>query len=1430
MISEKNIEAAPMSIAIPPVQTNSDQNYQQRELITDPSFLFGDTIPPTDSEMETMLELMMEDVNLTEDKKRVMRKLPKDRKWLMLVQNLSERYRIGPQEVLAEIQEIQKLKDGPKPKLLLNLEVSLRSRPIRWISEFIEHGGLAVMLDNLNELEENGSHNDIEELYIKCLKSFMNNKIGLAAILDTTGALNVIALSLRSSSSRTKALVLEIFGAVCLLPGGHSPVLDAMDSLSQIASTRFRMEIVLYSLWQSCKGDSQAEKELQVASMSFINAVICGGPGTEREFRLHMRWELIQLGIIQLIDKIGSIDNDLLQTQIDVFLTGMDSDETDMFKEMQTEPIDIEDISKLLATLSNVMKASSCEAPFASILRHMMMLPANSFERMKYMLVIDKLVQQLTLQRSGEDSDPSVLLANIDMSKFIGDLNNVESLKEQEARYQKQLEKSKRLEKEIEMLTKESGRKEKLEAAELKIVELERKLGALQRSSTLLSQANSLAPSPYGNYIHILKVAGFGTSTLPSMGGGPPPPPPPPMMGGGPPPPPPPPMMGGGPPPPPPPPMMGGPPPPPPPPMMMGKDCLLTIGGGPPPPPPPPMMGGNFPPPPPPPPGMSGPPPPGMGGPPPTPPPPPGMGGFGGPPPPPPPPGMGGFGGPPPPPPPPGMGGYGGPPPPPPPPGMGGFGGPPPPPPPPGMGGFGGPPPPPPPPGMGGPPPPPPPPGMGGPPPPPPPGFGGPPPPPPPGLMPLDLCIGMGGPPPPPPPGMGGPPPPPPPGMGGPPGPPPPPGMGPPPPPFPGGPPAPAAWAPVAAPVAQSKPLNLSSKPLKSFNWVKLPPMKVKETIWADLDDADVHKKLKGTAYKAFEDLFAAKETKVAEVVTDKVDNTPKEITFLDSKRTQNINVMLKAIKLDPQAIKKAILQVDLQVLPQFVLTELLKLVPTDEDIASCGQYAKDVENLATAERFMYEISEITRYEQKLKAMFFKVTFADYQEDAESQINALKKASADVIKSTKFKELLKIILALGNYLNAGQRGGAYGFKLGSILKMIDTKSTIQARKHTLLHYLTDLLDQEFPHVANFHEELSSVEAGAKAGIPAIRMALVAIRDNLKSIKKLLDTMEEDAKKKTVEKKPSNSSMISSTSNTTTSTALNAGFIDVMQTFYDESMKFYETQDEKFKAAEKDFEVACNLYGEDPKTATPEEFFGTFAGFSQAFIAAKAENELALAKDLAEKKKENAKKEQEEKKKAKKDDGATPVTPSVSSPTKETATPLPPDAKDGGLDDLISSIRTGKAFGTNDGPGDRRQRRQKDPNGKNATDKVDEKKEKEKTFQNQEQGAVGRLRRQDPQSGLARNPSKKEVIKEDSSSISLSSTKKDTAKRDLNPKEEGLTITLNQTPKKAFQDPLEKKKSAKKETPQSKLKSTGLLKESAQDVRNRFEAIGKDQAK
>lgn len=225
------------------------------------------------------------------------------------------------------------------------------------------------------------------------------------------------------------------------------------------------------------------------------------------------------------------------------------------------------------------------------------------------------------------------------------------------------------------------------------------------------------------------------------------------------------------------------------------------------------------------------------------------------------------------------------------------------------------------------------------------------------------------------------------------------------------------------------KPINLSSKPLKSFNWTKLAPAKVKDTIWSGIDDEDVHKVMKGNGYDEFEDLFAAKEMKAEQPSLADLQGSllcsvslvvVKDITFLDPKRSQNCSmffvnfiiladIMLKAIKMDAKSIKKAINDVDTQTLPRHILGELLKFIPTDDELNSLKSVdSADIKNLAFAENFMHEISEIEKYGEKLQALYFKTCYGEYEDDADALIAWLHGASQDVAESKKFKELLKV--------------------------------------------------------------------------------------------------------------------------------------------------------------------------------------------------------------------------------------------------------------------------------------------------------------------------------------------------------------------------------------------------------------------------------------
>lgn len=45
--------------------------------------------------------------------------------------------------------------------------------------------------------------------------------------------------------------------------------------------------------------------------------------------------------------------------------------------------------------------------------------------------------------------------------------------------------------------------------------------------------------------------------------------------------------------------------------------------------------------------------------------------------------------------------------------------------------------------------------------------------------------------------------------------------------------------------------------------------------------------------------------------------------------------------------------------------------------------------------------------------------------------------------------------------------------------MMDTKSQVLGRKHTLLHYLVELLESKFPLVKDFTDQIKKVEDGSK---------------------------------------------------------------------------------------------------------------------------------------------------------------------------------------------------------------------------------------------------------------------------------------------------------------------------------------------------------------
>lgn len=610
---------------------------------------------------ETVLDLfeqMLNDMNLNEEKQQPLREKDMMIKREMVSQYLhTSKAGMNKKESTRSAQMyIQDLKSGLGDSNLLacleSLRVSLNNNPVSWVQNFGAEG-LACLLDILRRLQEDQTlsrDSKSEHEIIRCLKAFMNNNFGIKTMLEAEDGVLLLAKSVDPTVPAMMVDALKLLSALCILPQPedmNERVLGALTDRAEIYEVE-RFKPLLDGL-------RSGPVTLKVSCMLLINALI--SQGEELDFRVHIRSELMRLGLNHLLKELQAMENDELKLQLNVFLDHCEYDSDDLRGRLEDIRVEMDDVQEVFQVLHNTVKDSAAEQLFLSILQHLLLIRNDYDARPQYYRLIDEVVSQVILHKNGADPDFKCKRLSIDIEGLIDhliDKKKVETSESKSRDLEKKLEAeiTARHELQVEIKAKESefevklsdlqGEKQTLDSEKQEIVtekqKLETEVTQLSESVTKLTKELEDTKKEMAN----MSVSTIVVPVPPPVPGSgplapPPPPPPPPLPGGfgGPPPPPPPPLppsMGGPPPPPPPPlpPFFGGPPPPPP---LPG-----AFGGGPPPPPPlpgapppPPLPGGPGMPPPPPPfpggPGIPPPPPPAFGGPP----PPPGLGGWGAP-------------------------------------------------------------------------------------------------------------------------------------------------------------------------------------------------------------------------------------------------------------------------------------------------------------------------------------------------------------------------------------------------------------------------------------------------------------------------------------------------------------------------------------------------------------------------------------------------------------------------------------------------------------------------------------------------------------------------------------------------------------------------------------------------------------------------------
>ncbi|XP_067311054.1 disheveled-associated activator of morphogenesis 2 isoform X1 [Pseudorasbora parva] len=1021
---------------------------------------FSAPMPP-EEELHARFSELVDELDLTDKNREAMFALPDEKKWQIYCSKKKEQedpnklatswpdYYIDRINSMAAMQTLFAFDEEEmemRNKVVEDLKTALRTQPMRFVTRFIELDGLTCLLNFLRSMDYDTSESRIHTSIIGCIKALMNNSQGRAHVLAHPQSINTISQSLRQDNVKTKVAVLEILGAVCLVPDGHKKVLQAMAHYQKYAAERTRFQSLLNELDRST-GRYRDEVNLKTAIMSFINAMLNAGVGEDSlEFRLHLRYEFLMLGIQPVIEKLRTHDNATLDRHLDFFEMVRNEDESELAKRFDITHVDTKSAGQMFELIKKKLSLTDAYPHLLSVLQHCLQMPykrgAGSIQQWQ---LLDRILQQIVLQdEKGENPDVSPLdnfnVRNIiriygrqRMSRLVNE-NEVKQWRDQAEKFRKEhVELVSRLERKERECDTKTQEKEDMMKTLNKMKDKLQKEGVELRSareqvldlSSRISDISSEVPLP----------------VPPLLPGSPMAPPPPPMM-------------------------MGGFPPPPPPPLPP-----LNGFSSPPPPPPPPPPGG---------------------------------------------------------------------------------------------------------------------------------------PPPPPGAPPIFSGI------------------------------------------LP--PPGPASVSSTTS--LQTKSIPQPSQPLKSFNWSKLGENKITGTIWYEIDDRRAFKVLDlkdiekmFSAYQRQQELLTNQSFKQKE--TGSMDDLylssrkVKELSVIDGRRAQNCVILLSKLKMSNEEIKRAILEMDeREELAKDMLEQLLKFVPEKSDIDLLEEHKHELERMARADRFLFEMSRIDHYQQRLQSLFFKKKFAERLAETKPKVEAILCASREVTRSKRLTQVLEVVLAFGNFMNKGQRGNAYGFKVSSLNKIVDTKSSID-RNITMLHYLIMIFEKNYPDILNIQQDLLSVPEAAKVNLAELEKEVFSIRSGLKALEAELRYQQ--------------------------SQACDRGdkFVPVVSDFITVASFSFSELEELLNEAKDKFSKSLKHFGEEEGRMQPDEFFGIFDIFLQSFSEARHDLENMQRRKEEEERRirmEAMLKDQRERERRVK---------------KSTGGSLSEEV--GEFDDLVSALRSGEVF-------------------------------------------------------------------------------------------------------------------------------------------------------
>uniref|UniRef100_A0A1I7XLT5 GBD/FH3 domain-containing protein n=1 Tax=Heterorhabditis bacteriophora TaxID=37862 RepID=A0A1I7XLT5_HETBA len=285
-------------------------------------------------------------------------------------------------------------------------------------------------------------------------------------------AVTIIVMTLTTTLNRVVSL--EILSGLCFVPEeGHRQVLTALTEVSPLLCERTRFQTLIDSLHRSCSSDRETDR-LRTAVLGLINALLRTGTAESSvEFRSHLRFELLMLGITRATEAARPTASARLEDHLDLFEMMRNEDEITLSGGMSNDfdsssPIGFDNAVNIMEALHSKLKDSLALPHFISLIQHLFMVPFDE-KHVPLWKLFDLILQHLTLQCTvdGVTDVHQPIYNAVDMTEMLTRLHT-------HCEYE-------RVERELDKL------KEELDMERTRCIEMENRLADLQDGRASIS-------------------------------------------------------------------------------------------------------------------------------------------------------------------------------------------------------------------------------------------------------------------------------------------------------------------------------------------------------------------------------------------------------------------------------------------------------------------------------------------------------------------------------------------------------------------------------------------------------------------------------------------------------------------------------------------------------------------------------------------------------------------------------------------------------------------------------------------------------------------------------------------------------------------------------------------------------------------------------